>query len=609
MLLLAAAFTSKAGIQAGPDTYVYSVNLASLQNDLLSVELLVPKLTEQTATFYMPRMVPGTYHVYDFGRWIKEFKAFDAAGKEMPVNHPDADTWTIADAPKLKRITYRVEDTFDSDSVNTVFEPAGSNFETDSNFALNTHCLFGYFAGHKAQPFEINIKHPDIFYGATPLEDANPSAQADQFNTESYMELTDSPIMYSRPDTTTLKVGSAKILVSVFSHGSGKYSAGIAGKVSDVLNAAKTYLGGDLPIKKYAFIIYLFDHQPKSNSSGALEHSYSSFYYLPQSGGDGLGQMVRDVAAHEFYHIITPLTIHAEEIGDFDYQKPTMSEHLWLYEGVTEYTAHYVQMREGVTNMEVFLKEMAQKAQVSRQYFNDTLPFTKMSKLVLTPKYEAQYTNVYQKGALIGLCLDVKLRALSGGKTGLQTLIDELSKKYGKKRSFKDADLFNEIERLTYPEIGAFLRTYVGGTSPLPLEEIFSLAGYKFYTGKKVRDFTLGGINLNVSGGRFVIAGLADENALGKQLGYKLGDRIISINGNDLMAQNYEQVVGGWKKTAKEGDRLKVVVERTKKNGKVKTKKLRGRCIMIDKTLPYIIEPESTPSPAQAAVRKAWTGR
>ena len=124
-----------------------------------------------------------------------------------------------------------------------------------------------------------------------------------------------------------------------------------------------------------------------------------------------------------------------------------------------------------------------------------------------------------------------------------------------------------------------------------------------------MRDFTLGGINLNVSGGRFVIAGLADENALGKHLGYKLGDRIISINGNDLMAQNYEQVVGGWKKTAKEGDRLKVVVERTKKNGKVKTKKLRGRCIMIDKTLPYIIEPESTPSPAQAAVRKAWTGR
>jgi predicted metalloprotease with PDZ domain len=39
---------------------------------------------------------------------------------------------------------------------------------------------------------------------------------------------------------------------------------------------------------------------------------------------------------HEFFHIVTH-SIHSKEIQDFDYNDPKMSEHLWMYEGVTEY--------------------------------------------------------------------------------------------------------------------------------------------------------------------------------------------------------------------------------------------------------------------------------
>jgi predicted metalloprotease with PDZ domain len=42
---------------------------------------------------------------------------------------------------------------------------------------------------------------------------------------------------------------------------------------------------------------------------------------------------------HEFFHIVTPLSIHSKEIQDFDYNDK-MSEHLWMYEGVTEYFAN-----------------------------------------------------------------------------------------------------------------------------------------------------------------------------------------------------------------------------------------------------------------------------
>jgi hypothetical protein len=44
-------------------------------------------------------------------------------------------------------------------------------------------------------------------------------------------------------------------------------------------------------------------------------------------------------------------------------------------------------------------------------------------------------------------------------------LISDLSRQYGKQKGFKDDELFAVIEKLTYPEIGQFLKTYVSGGS------------------------------------------------------------------------------------------------------------------------------------------------
>src|SRR6185436_7720672 len=127
-----------------------------------------------------------------------------------------------------------------------------------------------------------------------------------------------------------------------------------------------------------------------------------------------------------------------------------------------------------------FLNTMMQKYQTSVETFNDTMSFTYMSKHVLEDKIHTQYSNVYEKGALIGMCLDILLRDLSNGKYGTQTLMKDLATKYGKNRSFNDADLFNDIEKFTYPEVGTFLRKHVGGTTPLPIEAILAKAGISF---------------------------------------------------------------------------------------------------------------------------------
>ena len=76
----------------------------------------------------------------------------------------------------------------------------------------------------------------------------------------------------------------------------------------------------------------------------------SSMYYTPEMDTASLKTTMDNFTTHEFFHVITPLSIHSEEIGNFDFNNPKMSEHLWLYEGVTEYSAGIMQVKEGLDN-------------------------------------------------------------------------------------------------------------------------------------------------------------------------------------------------------------------------------------------------------------------
>jgi len=137
------------------------------------------------------------------------------------------------------------------------------------------------------------------------------------------------------------------------------------------------------------------------------------------------------VISHEFFHTLTPLNVHSKEIQDFDFNSPKLSAHLWMYEGFTEYFANHFQVHQGLMTEEQFYAKMAEKEKLSKQMYSDKQSFTEMSKNVLDPTMKAQYPNVYQKGALMAMCIDIMLRDASGGKSGILELMGRLSNKYG----------------------------------------------------------------------------------------------------------------------------------------------------------------------------------
>jgi predicted metalloprotease with PDZ domain len=598
------------GLLAGND-YQYFVDLTDVHDDKLTIKLIPPDLKGDQAVFMIPAIIPGTYDIYDFGRFVSEFKVTAKDGKEIAFTKRDKNTFVISSPEQIAFITYDVEDTWDTQvKEKFVFEPGGTNIEQGKNFMLNNHGFFGYFKGLEAANFHLEIKKPIGFYASTGLTDVKSGMDKDEINVFDYHDLVDSPIMYCRPDTTFVEVGGARVLVSVYSPNKKVTSAFIAKNIDAVLNAQKDYLGGTLPVKKYAFLIYLIDHNTGSGATGALEHSYSSMYVIPEMDSTSMAQTMRDVAAHEFFHIVTPLNIHSEEIGNFDFNNPKMSEHLWLYEGLTEYAAHHVQVKYGLIDFDQFFEVIQEKMEEAQKFYNDSLSFTFMSKNVLDSAYHPQYQNVYAKGALIGMCLDIQLRYLSNGKYGTQELMRDLAKKYGKSKSFRDEDLFSDIEKLTYPEIRKFLDNCVRGNKKLPFEQVFEMVGLKFVAREEKQEISLGGFGLgfNPVSNRAVIYDAAEMNEFGKKMGYKEGDEIITFNGQALTLDNVKTIIYDYLTKTKPGEKLKVEVARKDKKGREKIKMLKAKVKPTKVVITNNITVAKEITARQLAARNAWLG-
>lgn len=596
--------------------YHYSVNLNKVNNDKLLVTLTPPDLTQNEIEFMFPAMVPGTYEVYDFGRFISNFKVTGKNAAAVKVTKVNVNTYKISPASAIEKITYEVDDTFDKcdlpgTKTKIIFEPGGTNFEENKNFSINTHSMFGYIKGLTNRNFTLEFEKPKGFYPSTGLSDIKVGETKDIISVFDYHDLVDSPIMYFLPDTASILVGKTKVLVASYSPNKQVTANFIAGTLKQLLYAQRDYLGGELPVNKYAFLFYFMDKPSMSGSHGALEHSYSSFYVMPEFDSLSLQQQLRDVSAHEFFHIVTPLNIHAKEIGDFDFNDPKMSEHLWLYEGMTEYAAHHAQVKAGLIDVNQFLNTMMQKYENSREAYNDTMSFTWMSKHVLDEKIHPQYGNVYEKGAVIGMCLDILLRDLSNGKYGTQQLMQDLATKYGKNKSFNDEDLFNDIEKFTFPEVGIFLRKHVGGTTPLPMGDILGRIGIEFSKENTVYEFSLGNPDLNYKEDtkRLFVEGVRGLDEFGKALGYKKGDELNKLNGKELRIENVKDAIGEYYATVKDGDIVSLEIYRPKmRKGKYKIKTLTATARKIKMTRKDQIGLMNDVSEKQKNTLKSWVG-
>ena len=554
-LILNACGAGKALMSVEKSTIVASIDLINVVEDRVQVDLNPGAFTTSTVIFRIPKTVPGTYSSDNYGKYIQDFKALDYKGAELKATKLDDNSWSIANGVNLDKVQYWVNDTYDTENEveYAVFSPAGTNIAVGSNFMLNLHGFVGYFDGFKEVPYSILINKPADLIATTTLSiepNRKPDSLWDGFLAKRYFDVIDNPIMYAKPNTESFEINGITVTLSLFSPNNVYKAADLKERMESMMGAQKKFLGEVDSTKEYNILLYLSDvNIPDANGYGALEHHTSTVVVLPEAMDIGrLEQAMVDVVSHEFFHIVTPLSVHSKEIQYFDFNDPKMSQHLWMYEGTTEYFANLFQVQQGLISEDDFYVRMLGKIN-NAEFYDDNMSFTEMSKNILEQPYEPNYANVYEKGALINMCLDIILREKSNGEKSMLWLMKELSKKYGTDVPFEDDALFGEIVSITYPEVDAFLKQHVIGDTPIDYEVYFEKVGLATNDVQESTGYFFDGqipyMDVDVQNDSVVfIRENIELNSFFEDLKLQGGDIFKTINGQDVNLETLRPIIG-----------------------------------------------------------------
>ena len=554
-LILNACGAGKALMSVEKSTIVASIDLINVVEDRVQVDLNPGAFTTSTVIFRIPKTVPGTYSSDNYGKYIQDFKALDYKGAELKATKLDDNSWSIANGVNLDKVQYWVNDTYDTENEveYAVFSPAGTNIAVGSNFMLNLHGFVGYFDGFKEVPYSILINKPADLIATTTLSiepNRKPDFLWDGFLAKRYFDVIDNPIMYAKPNTESFEINGITVTLSLFSPNNVYKAADLKERMESMMGAQKKFLGEVDSTKEYNILLYLSDvNIPDANGYGALEHHTSTVVVLPEAMDIGrLEQAMVDVVSHEFFHIVTPLSVHSKEIQYFDFNDPKMSQHLWMYEGTTEYFANLFQVQQGLISEDDFYVRMLGKIN-NAEFYDDNMSFTEMSKNILEQPYEPNYANVYEKGALINMCLDIILREKSNGEKSMLWLMKELSKKYGTDVPFEDDALFGEIVSITYPEVDAFLKQHVIGDTPIDYEVYFEKVGLATNDVQESTGYFFDGqipyMDVDVQNDSVVfIRQNMELNSFFDDLKLLNGDIFRIINGQQINLETFRSIIG-----------------------------------------------------------------
>jgi predicted metalloprotease with PDZ domain len=535
---------------------LYKIDLTNTEDDLFHVTLFPGELNPENQYFNFVAFAPGVHQVLDYGRFVKSLYAYDKNDSLIITEKISLNKWLISSPEKVYRIDYVIEDSFDAEvEEHPIYPMSGTGIEKDF-IIMNTFGVLGYFDDLLNKPVQIEIAFNPEWKIGTALE-----KEKDYYVADSYYQLADSPILIGELTTASAMIGDIEVEVFVYSENDTINADTVLSMSKDVLNAAVEFTKY-APVNRYAFLMYFLNDETYRRNGlhggGALEHSYSSTYAF--NAKPEFLFLLKDVIAHEFMHILTPLNLRSEIIANFDYSKPSSEDkHVWLYEGVTEWVSLIMQLRSGVDDIESHLSAISRKLRNSESY-DSTYSLTRISREWSTDEGNMQYGNIYQRGAVTAELLDIRLLELSGGTRGLREVYLDLIKKYGKDKPFDNDTFFDVIVGLTYPEIREFINDYIIGTKPLPYKEYFEKLGIKYIFSQPSENKTpIFGLHLGSPDGiHLSINGFAREH---KNFGLKKGDIILKAFGEDVTLENASDIIER-KNKMNPGDTYEVNVKR-----------------------------------------------
>jgi predicted metalloprotease with PDZ domain len=583
------------GAQAAPDIE-YTVSMPRPDTHLLQVEMRLRWRSQAppTVDLVMPVWTPGSYLVREFGRHVQDFTARDGDGRAALWEKADKKTWRVTPPAGAREVraayaVYSNELTVRTNELN------------DRHAFWNNAALLMYPDRHLDAPSALRVVPHGNWKVATGLP---ASGNANTFRAENFDVLYDSPFLVSDFKTLTFEAAGRPHRIVI--DGAGNYDAArLERDVKKIVETSVALMGGEAPYRDYTFLLMLVPR-----GSGGLEHFNSTALIVNTFAfaSPATYRAFLELVAHEYFHLWNVKRIRPDALGPFDYTGENYTRSLWVAEGITSYYEGPIMRRAGLLSDKDYLATMAKafedlqgtpgrlKASAEEASFDAWIRYYRPDENSVNVS-----VSYYDKGAILGLLLDLEIRRRSAGARSLDDVMRYLyTEFYKKNRNYTPADFQRAAELQAGGSLEDFFRRYVRGREELDYDAALSAAGLRLdrtgsADGRTPAPRANLGANLTQEGERLSVRNVPAGTPAYDQ-GLYAADQIVAVDGYRASLAFLNARLG----EKKPGDTITLTVFRNEELRTIPVKlgaKTEGA---------YKIVPVRSPTPQQVKVYESW---
>jgi predicted metalloprotease with PDZ domain len=473
ILLLAIALVLASRTQA--QGIHYSVSMPQPAIHVFQIEETIDHPGVSSVDLALPAW-NGLYQIRDFSQFVENLHA------NVPVKRLDKDTWQF--------------DTTNTDQLKITYAVLANEWSSFSSQLDETHGFFNsadlllLWNAKRNLPVDLTITPPKGWQVSTSLR---PAEKPYTYRADNYDELVDCPVDIGKLDLYSFVVDGVPFQISVDGSHREYNHADLTTMVEQIVRS-EIRLMGDLPLKQYNFIYHFNDID---RGGGGMEHHDSTAIHMAMRPGVRSVKDVANVTAHEFFHLWNVKRIRPQGLEPVDYFKENYTSALWFSEGVTSYYADLTLKRAGIINKQELLEELSDEIRTLQQRpAHKTQSAAESSLMTWYDKYPFyrqadQSISYYNKGLLIGLLLDLRIRDATDNKYSLDTVMRYMNENLAKKGRFfaDDYGVDEAITQATGVVLDPDYKLFVFSTEELPYRDILKIAGLEL-NGDRLREMS-----------------------------------------------------------------------------------------------------------------------
>lgn len=521
--------------------FLYEIRMPAPHTHYLEISITIEKPCGKYIDIAMPAWSPGRYIIYDFAKHVHHVEVSSKSPKTPGLKRLDKQTWRISGFERNPSSNPDSRNPYNpgqmADSITLTYKvyvnyASGTFSHLSSEGAIiNGASVFMYPVRAKKIPITLAVHLPEgkEWSIATGLR----AAGINRFYAENYEHLIDSPLSIGNIRKHTFTSFGKPIHICFLSPIPEPENEKILALNCKAMCDAAGELFGGFPFSDYLFIFHIGFTPGRYDG---MEHRNSTCITDPGSlSSKSLLKKLTALAGHEFWHVWNIKCIRPADFLSYNLEKEMYTQSLWIAEGITRYFENVLQLRAGIITRADFRINLA--------HYITTYEL-KPGKKIMTleeasflrwlekrPDEDSNWKNVwinyYNKGAVVGLLLDMKIRGLTKGRSGVEDVFKNMYDSYYKKgRGYTNKDFYAECEKVAGEPLHTFFSTCVQSTAPLPYSECAGLCGFIIENSKSLPVVDLG---IVLSGTRIanIIPGSAAEKA-----GFQKYDKILKVNGS-----------------------------------------------------------------------------